>query len=59
MSKPLPDVTVPAGKAKPGAKIFKTKCLQCVSRRAGAFFLRPISANSCDSISKTFSIDLD
>jgi mono/diheme cytochrome c family protein len=28
-SKPVPDVTIPAGKSKGGAKIFKTKCLQC------------------------------
>jgi len=29
MSKPEPDVEVPKGKVKDGAKIFKTKCLQC------------------------------
>ena len=34
MSKPVPDVTIPASKAKAGAKIFKTKCLQCVSARS-------------------------
>ena len=28
-SKPVPDVSIPAGKVKGGAKIFKTKCLQC------------------------------
>ena len=28
-SKPVPEVDIPAGKAKGGAKIFKTKCLQC------------------------------
>jgi hypothetical protein len=28
-SKPVPDVDIPTGKAKGGAKIFKTKCLQC------------------------------
>ena len=28
-SKPVPECDIPAGKAKGGAKIFKTKCLQC------------------------------
>jgi ubiquitin len=34
---PTPDVSVPAGKPKPGAKIFKTKCLQCHEVRATSF----------------------
>jgi cytochrome c2 len=29
MSKPVPEVTIPKGSAKAGAKAFKTKCLQC------------------------------
>eukprot|EP01066_Platyproteum_vivax_P009213 Platyproteum_vivax@DN403_c0_g1_i1.p1 len=29
MSRPEPDVTVPEGNAKKGAKLFKSKCAQC------------------------------
>ena len=29
MSKPAPECDIPKGSAKAGAKIFKTKCLQC------------------------------
>jgi len=36
MGKPEPDCTVPAGNAKNGAKIFKTKCAQCHTLTAGS-----------------------
>jgi len=35
MVKPEPDVTIPAGNAKKGAKIFKGKCAQCHTLNAG------------------------
>ncbi|CDR96994.1 cytochrome c, putative [Babesia bigemina] len=35
MAKPEPDVQVPAGDAKKGAKLFKSKCAQCHTTNKG------------------------
>ena len=35
MSRPEPDVEVPAGNAKKGAKLFKAKCAQCHTAESG------------------------
>lgn len=38
MSRPEPDVTVPAGDPKAGAKVFKAKCAQCHTVNKGNIF---------------------
>lgn len=50
MSRPDPDVTVPAGDPKAGAKVFKAKCAQCHTVNKGISSL-PVYLDSIYSFS--------